>query len=41
MRRRIVGLSIDTASGFTGGLGVVLLLLPIALHLWVGADDDS
>jgi hypothetical protein len=41
MRRRIVGSAVGTASGFALGLGVVLLLLPIALHLCVGADDDS
>ncbi len=41
MRRRIFASAIGTASGFALGLGAVLLLLPIALHLWIGADDDS
>jgi hypothetical protein len=41
MRHRITTVVLDSASAITLGAGIAILLVPIVLHLSLGADDDS
>ena len=41
MEKKITAVVIDVTSAVTLALGVAILLLPIVLHLWLGADNDA
>ncbi len=41
MEKKITAVVIDVISAITLALGVAILLLPIVLHLWLGADNDA
>jgi hypothetical protein len=34
-------LTLDVLSNIALAVGIALLVLPVALHLWLGADNDS
>jgi len=41
MQKKIGSLILDIVSAVILGLGIAILLLPLVLHLWLGADNDA
>ena len=41
MRKKIGLLVLDLAAAAISAFGIGILLLPLALHLWLGADNDA